>query len=292
MQNAAVRTVAEAEPCELIHSGTQLSVLPAAVPELLAVLGDEEISFPELAKKIAEFPTVAARLMFLANSSWAAPVAEITSLEMACAKLGLALVKSVSISLAIAAPFDPGKCPAFRSDRFWSTALLVAEGAAALARRSDQFGEEALGSVHTAALLHNLGLLWLADNMPEAANGAFEQTNENPELSLAEVLRAHCGADHARIGGCLAQAWEFPAMIESAMQNHLDADYAGAHWQIALVTGLAAAMAHCLDHQLEYRLEDPRVARLGIEPAEAVEVFEHLEQRHERVREMVRVLFC
>ncbi len=292
MQQAAV-TIAPGEgPCELINSGTQLSVLPAAVPELLAALGDEEISFAELARKIAEFPTVAARLIFLANSSWAAPVEEITSLEMACAKLGLSLVKSVSISLAIAAPFDPGKCPAFRSDRFWSTALLVADTAAALARHSDEFSVEDQGAVHTAALLHNLGLLWLADNMPEPANKAFEISNENPELPLAELLQSHCGADHSQIGGCLARAWAFPAFIESAMKHHLDYDYAGEHWEIALVTGSAATMVHCLDHQLEQASDDPRLVRLGIDSDRADEVFQQLTQRHERVREMVRVLFC
>lgn len=292
MTNTSTAAVVEAHPCDLINASSQLKVLPAAVPELLSALSDDDLGFRELAEIIAKFPSIAARLIFLANSAWAAPVAEITSLETACAKLGLSMVKSVSISIAIAAPFDPAKCPAFRTDEFWSTALLVADAASLLARHSPIFSEQNTGSVHTAALLHNLGLLWMADNIPEQTSEAFLKVHENPALELADLLREGCGADHAQIGGCLARAWEFPGLIESAMTHHLDFSYAGAHWEIAQLTGYAVTLVRDLEGNVETLPDDLRLERLGIHSAQRNQVFEQLQDRSERVREMVRVLFC
>jgi len=255
-------------------------------------LSDEDLSFQRLAAVIANFPSIAARLIFLANSAWAAPVGEITSLEKACIKLGLSLVKSVSISIAIAAPFDPAKCPAFESERFWSTALLVADAASWLGQHSRACDGEMQGSIHTAALLHNLGLLWMADNIPERTNRAFEIVADDPSLDLVQVLRDKCGADHAQVGGCLAAAWNFPGLIRVAMAHHLDDSYDGEYWQVAQLTGYAVSMVHGLDHQIATLPEDMRLERLGISSAQRDEVFERLRRRHENVREMVRVLFC
>ena len=279
-------------PCSLISDGTQLTVLPAAVPELLASLSNEDISFGKLATTIGKFPSIAARLIFLANSAWAAPISEITTLEAACAKLGLSLVKSVSISLAIAAPFDPAKCPAFESERFWATALLVADAASWLAPHAREFEGGDTGTIHTAALLHNLGLLWMADQIPESLYHALERAKADSDRSLDELLRIHCGADHAEIGGCLASAWGLPSVIESAMRNHLDFSYTGRHWQVAQLTGYSVTMMHCLEHQIDPLPGDLRLERLGIRTDQRDAVFERLQQRHEQVRAMVRDLFC
>ncbi len=279
-------------PCELIHSQTQLKVLPAAVPELLSALNDNDIGFVELSKTISKFPAIAARLLFLSNSSWAAPVSEITSVEMACAKLGLSVVKSVSIALAIAAPFDPARCPAFRTEEFWATALLVADAAAWLAEVSSEIDEDKIATVHTSALLHNLGLLWMADTLPNKTNTAFEQAATQPDLCVAQALQNHCGADYCAIGGCLAEAWALPGPILVAMKHHLDFNYSDTNWQIAAITGYAASMVHALDHSIETLPEDLRLERLGIKAEPRDEVYERLESRYEKVREMVKVLFC
>ncbi|HHO59587.1 MAG TPA: HDOD domain-containing protein [Thiotrichales bacterium] len=292
MPNNSVVTTTDATPCALINASTQLTVLPAAVPELLAALSSDDLSFAELAEIITRFPSIAARLLFLANSAWAAPVAEITSLEAACVKLGLSVVKSISISIAIAAPFDPARCPAFRSDIFWSGALLVADGASWLASYSTAFRNENTGSVHTAALLHNLGLLWMADNISQPTNAAFAMVEANPDLPLAEALRDHCGADHGQIGGCLARAWGLPGLIEAAMAHHLDFSYAGENWEIAQLTGYAATLVHCIDEDAAALPDDLRLERLGIRAEQRDEVFKRLQDRHKRVADMVRVLFC
>jgi len=76
------------------------------------------------------------------------------------------------------------------------------------------------------------------------------------------------------------------------MKHHLDFAYAGTHWEIAQLTGYAATLVHELDTEIEALPEDLRLERLGIQSKQRDEVFEQLQDRAQRVQEMVRVLFC
>ncbi|MFV9615600.1 MAG: HDOD domain-containing protein, partial [Gammaproteobacteria bacterium] len=105
----------------------QIPILPPGVSILFKTLTDDSIGFIELARIIEKFPSIAARLIAVANSSWSSPVTPITSLEMACSRLGFDVVRSTSIALAVAAPFDSNRCPAFNAKYFWTTSLLAAD---------------------------------------------------------------------------------------------------------------------------------------------------------------------
>ena len=157
------------EPLEMdLSSDDQLPTLGGQMSNLLEVVSDEDVEYRDLVDAIEQCPSIAARLMFLANSAWAAPAVPITSLEGACGHLGLRLVRSVSIGLAVASPFDPTRCPAFDAARFWSSALSVADGCvwlSEIARDSQGLERQTL---YTAGLLHSLGLLWLAEKHPDA----------------------------------------------------------------------------------------------------------------------------
>ena len=113
-----------------------IPVLPPGAPYLLKALTDESLSFVELAAVIERYPTIAARLISLSNSAWSSPVSEITSVEMACSRLGFDVVRSASIALAVSAPFDTSRCQAFDTRFFWCTSLLAADGVAGLVKAS------------------------------------------------------------------------------------------------------------------------------------------------------------
>ncbi|MCP4996368.1 MAG: HDOD domain-containing protein, partial [Gammaproteobacteria bacterium] len=138
---------------------SRLPVLPAGIPYLLTVLTDEEIAINELARILERFPTIVARLIALANSAWSSPASDVTSLEMACARLGFNIIRSVSIALAIAQPFDPNRCQAFDAERYWCSALLTADAATWLSPLSQVAYAPEPETARVGGLLHNLGLL-------------------------------------------------------------------------------------------------------------------------------------
>ena len=58
-------------------------------------LADENMGYQQLAEVIKHYPNITARLIFLANSPWSSPISPISSIEQACSRLGVPIVKSI-----------------------------------------------------------------------------------------------------------------------------------------------------------------------------------------------------
>jgi HD-like signal output (HDOD) protein len=196
-----------------------LPVLPPGVPYLLQALADESIDFQELEVILGRFPSIVARLLSLANSSWVSPQVPVTSLKWACSLLGQNLVRSVSIALSVSSPFDLTRCPVFDSERFWCTALLAADGAVLLASCTESNKAFDSRALHTAGLLHNLGLLWLADNKPKETDRALRLVAADDQKHVTQCLQDIVGMDYCEVGGCLGRAWSLPDIFVTIMEH-------------------------------------------------------------------------
>jgi HD-like signal output (HDOD) protein len=195
-----------------------LPVLPHGAQELLSKLNDEKADFEQVAQFLEHFPTIVARLISLANSAWSAPRAEITSLSMACSRLGLNVVRSTSIALAVAAPFNLLHCPLFDARKYWTSAFCCAEISYKLARLSA--GYENPQTARACGLLHNLGLLWLADQLPVLTQQSIQRCKTDQNISLDQSLSEIIGAGYTQAGGYLATLWELPEVFEQTMAFH------------------------------------------------------------------------
>src|SRR5665648_307584 len=114
---------------------TNLPSLSKNVNRLLRTVPDSNVNFEQLAEIIKQSPEISTRLIFLANSAWAAPTRPISSIVQACSILGHSIVKSISFGISISSSFDTRKCPGFKAEHFWTTSMLVSEGTGLLASR-------------------------------------------------------------------------------------------------------------------------------------------------------------
>ncbi len=271
----------------------RVPVLPPGAAYLLKALNDDNVGYAELAAIVERFPSIAGRLVALANSAWSAPVSEITSLKMACARLGVNVVRSVSIALAIASPFDASRCPAFEGQRFWCTALLNADAASWLAPLARAPGPVEPQTARTGGLLHNLGLLWLADQLPDSTNEALSAAVHDPELSVRRALNEICGIDYRQAGHSLGKAWALPPVLVAAMgpcdgTKPQDVD---AEWSVARTVCSAAMLVSALYAETPNPPEDPGIEQLGITPEGRAAVFARLSDRFDDTRELAKTLF-
>ncbi len=288
------------QPCPQINgrelrqlmADSQLPVLPQGAPHLLRAMSDNELDFKELAAVIEKFPSIAARLIALANSSWSSPVVPVTSLEMACSRLGFAVVRSVAIALSIASIFNPQACPAFDPIRYWTGALLTAETAYALAIDARLEEDTEPQSVRTAGLLHSLGLLWLAAWFPEETHSALLIAAEpGQSLGADEALVAELGFGYREAGACLAEAWHFPSVLSLPIRYHCDLDYEGEAWQSAGLVGLARMLIETHREPEPTPPEKRTCCRFGVSPAQCQALLETLPERAQALEELAGVLF-
>lgn len=223
------------------ESKDRLPVVPASVTHLLEVLGQEDIGLRQLAKVIENYTTIAMRIIGLANSAWSSPVSPITAVEPACARLGFRVVRSVSIALAIAEPFNPALCADFDKQQFWLTSLLRADAASMLSAR---LPEDTANTARTAALLSNIGLLWLADYMPAQTGCALAMVRDDPSLSVNDATRACCGFGYDVAGAALAMHWRLPDVLVSAIAHQYDRASVERLDMVARILAASVHLAH------------------------------------------------
>jgi len=268
-----------------------IPVLPPGAPHLLKSLTDDSISFVELAGVIERYPTIAARLISLSNSAWSSPVTEITSLDHACSRLGFDVVRSASIALAVSAPFDTSRCPEFNAKFFWCSGLLAADGAAWLAQFSKSIHMEP-ASARAAGLIHNLGLLLMADQLPQEVDQAIRLVHKEEGMQLSQALLYILGFDHCDAGRQLGLAWELPELLVNAMDYRLDDDEAAEQAnEVACLMDITVSMLRALQRNRPWAIPQAQLDRLDITSAEASMIFERLSGQLTQIEELASTLF-
>ncbi len=143
-----------------IERDSSLPVLPPNITQLLKVLTNNDIPYTQLATELEKFPSIAIKIVAIANSAWASPATPITTLRDSCSRIGVPLVRSIAIALSISNVFNPSRCSSFDPRVFWISALLTAEAAHLCAKNTPEVCPD---TARLVGLIHNMGLLWLAD---------------------------------------------------------------------------------------------------------------------------------
>lgn len=261
---------------------------------LMQALADETLSIQQLTEVIKHYPEITARLLFLANSPWSAPISPINSIQQACSRLGISIVKSISITISIASSFDTGKCPGFCTLHYWITSLLVAEGASLLASRlPDSLANlELEQTAQTAGIIHNLGILWLADSLPIETDKAFQMiSDESCSLSLNDALSQCTGVNYCEAGSWIARQLKFPQVLINPIEHHLNDDYQDSSWEITLLVSSAARMASALHKQADEVPTNTRLELLGLDASAQKLVYQQLYKDFDKTRELATTLF-
>lgn len=272
-----------------ISDKAQLPVQSSALPYLLQVMGDPDIDARKLAEIIERFPSIAVRLIALVNSAWYAPIEPITSVEHACAHLGFNLVRTVSMSLAVMAPFNPNRCAEFESETYWCTTFLVADSAAKLTACVKNGEELSPDTARAAGLFHNLGLLWLAEAMPlETATAMVAAQSKG--IGLNDALRDCCRTDACEVGGLLGRAWGLPDDLVAGMEHRNNPEYEGNGWEVAALVQSATEIVDAVICGDREPAIDSRLERLKIDRSDRDKVLASVVAKLDETLDMTRTL--
>jgi len=270
-----------------------LPTLPNGVKHLLDTLFDKDIDFIRLSSIIAIHPNITVRLISIANSAWSAPVTPITNIEDACSRLGITVVRNVSIALSISAPFNASNCPLFDIEHYWTSCMLVSDAASMLstALPKKHFNSEFQNTVQTAGIIHSIGLLWLADNMALETGQALQAIINDPSISLNQALKTYTNTDYCEVGYILAQHWDIPEILITAIKYHQKNYYKEQFWEITHLIGSAAIMAKAVITGDENLPSISYLDKLNIEKSFQEDVFKKLEVKLDKTRELAKALF-
>ena len=219
-----------------------LPALPAAVLDLLDMLGSESIDIGALAAKMSHDVALTAKTLRLANSSFYGVPRHVTTVTEATAVLGLRTVRAVVTAAALTGSFKSPACAGFDFKAFWRHSLSTAVGAQLVAKAVKADAEAAF----TAGLLHDIGQLVLATGFTRRYEQVLSQQAAD-DAPLRDTEAALLGTNHATVGALVAEHWRFPAQIVMAIGNHHALPGQSDSAVLASVVHVADTLAHALE---------------------------------------------
>lgn len=191
----------------------QIPPLSTTATRLLEIATDPDLDVPQLAAVIEQDPPLTARILGLANSAFFGQANPVLTVEGAIIRvLGLNMVRSLALSMALAGSFDTSACPAFRLEDYWLNAL----GTAALARELGVAlkDEQAMPDlVYLCGLLHNLGEILLVHLRPDEMQSVYKQHEKTPDSDLITLQESALGTNERVAGEWLTRQWHLPGPV-------------------------------------------------------------------------------
>ncbi len=196
----------------------QLPALSTTVTQLLAMLSDEGLEIVDLAKVIEQDPALTARIIGLANAAYFAQPRPITSVTEAIIRvLGLQMVKTLALSIALCGAFNTSRCPGFRLDEFWLRAFGSAQLARKLVLRMDVEHRPDPDEIYLTALLLDIGVLVLVHEFPQEYAHVLAHIEREPSLDMERLELDYLGITSRQAGEWLTDRWHLPQFVTSAI---------------------------------------------------------------------------
>lgn len=229
---------------DYINKVKQLPPAPKVLPQLLLLLGKEDVDSSRIVDLITYDPALTMAVLQLCNSAYFGMSTPVADLQEAVTRLGFRqvyqLVAAVSGSRALA-PAQKGY--GIEHGELWKHSVSTAVAARLIA--SDLGDDESL--VFTAGLLHDIGKIVLSEALDHIYVRLMEETERNQQ-SMLEAEKKLLGVQHAEIGGRLLARWKFPANLVAAVWFHHLPQAAQPHDRLAAYVYLGNMVAHFMGH--------------------------------------------
>ena len=197
----------------------RLPSLPSTYFEVLKQIESPNTTVQDVGEVIARDPVVTARLLQMVNSAAFALVQKVTDPVDAVSYLGMEQVKSLVICLQVFSENEALKQSGMSMEVLWDHSLTVAKLAYQIMLQLTEAPRLA-NDAFTAGLLHDIGRIVLATNLPETYREILESSRQSViPLHIEEIRRF--GINHTQVGAYLLGIWGMPvALVETAALHH------------------------------------------------------------------------
>ena len=190
---------------------------PLVLNQLQEALSDPDLSFKKFDVVINADPTLSARLLKFANSSFYALDAKVETISHASEVIGLKPLVEIALSMVIVQKFKAILPGTLDMESFWKHNIACGLASRVIAQR---LGAENLEAFYTAGMLHDLGFLVISQENPKKAHEIIARCKFDalPQNLVEEEV---FGFSHAQVGALIFKEWGLaPSLIEAVRYHH------------------------------------------------------------------------
>jgi HD-like signal output (HDOD) protein len=196
---------------------SSLPPFPKVTTRLLAMLDDDRMSVTDLAHVVADDPSLAMKVIHIANSPFYMLTRPVDTIQEAVLVLGINTMKHLSAAASVArgvAQISPRR-DVFDMSAYWKHSYATAIVAQKFAKQSNA---RLAGSVYFAGLVHDVGKVILAYYWPEiwgAITTAMRSAGEPYHIAEQRFF----GRTHGELTVQLCRNWRFPDSLVSLIDR-------------------------------------------------------------------------
>ncbi|MFN7120905.1 MAG: HDOD domain-containing protein [Hydrogenophaga sp.] len=228
----------------LLNFPRALPAMSRTVSDLLAEMNKDDPNPKRVSDLISQDPSLTTRVLRLSNSAFFRVSRKIGSAEEAVAMLGMTHVRSLVMAAALGSSFK--NVPGVNLPQFWRYSLRVADISKSLAGVLRQNESNAF----TAGLIHAIGDLIMHIAMPDLI-APLDMGTPPLDLNRAQAEMSVFGYTYAQVGAGMAEKWQFPTTIVSALNNQISPFEGEAYDPLGGVLHLASWRARAEEIQLD-----------------------------------------
>lgn len=262
----------------------RLPSLSPTVHRILKLIESADADFNELAVAVGTDPTLATRIMGVANSSFFRGTSDVVNVRDALMRMGIREARTIVIVVALRSTVLRSPGLGDLAHGIWKHALLSAAACQEISSELPRW--ESSGFL--AGLVHELGqlaVLAFATELP-----AWQDDGAVPS---ADVVAALSDTTLAALGAMILESWHFPAPFCEAVFGHRAPDQvAGEAGELAAAIDLGHRIAETIERGWPRNTEDldPELlasgARLGLDGDRLTDIAGEAESNFEALNKL------
>ena len=220
-----------------IHS---LPTLPQIVQQVIAMVGNPNISSAKLAKTISLDAPLVSKILKVVNSAYYGLPRKISTITQATVVLGFNAIKNIVLTTSVFTIFNKnGLKSRFDRKKFWEHSIGCATASKVLSKKNRFcLPEEAF----VAGLVHDIGKIVLDQFLHQEFEEILTLVQKK-NISIQEAEKEILGIDHCQIGEWLCDKWNFPRQIQESVAYHHSPEVATVNRKMVTIVHLGNAIS-------------------------------------------------
>jgi HD-like signal output (HDOD) protein/ActR/RegA family two-component response regulator len=204
---------------QLVSKMGSLPSVPDLYDEMMKELESPDASIKKVGDIISKDISMTAKILQIVNSALFSLQRQVTDPAQAVSLLGLDTIKSLVLTVHVFSQFDQTQMRDLSINALWSHSVTVGSLSKKIAKAESDADPKLPDNAFMAGLLHDIGKLVLAVNLPQDYAAAMA-LKRSEGLSGFEAEKQTFGACHAKVGGYLIGLWGLPSPVVEALAFH------------------------------------------------------------------------
>jgi HD-like signal output (HDOD) protein len=213
---------------------------PPVYHKLHQAMQDPDASFNDFSNIISADPSLAVRLLRIANSPFYGLGSKVETIMHALGVVGIEQLTELALATIMVNQFKGIDKDLVNMQSFWMHSVGCGLAARTIAK---SMGERQAEPYYTACMLHDIGSLIIYKEIPEKAREILTRC-KSEGLSLSTVEKEVLGFTHAEVGAVVFKKWGLPGSLVEAVQYHHRPSEAKDHPLFPAIVHLADIIAY------------------------------------------------